>query len=331
MNTEKRKQEHIDICLTKDISFKKTTGFEKYELIHNALPEIDFEKINLSTEFLGKKISYPLYISPITGGTASAEKINKNLAYIAQKYNIPVCVGSQRAALENKELAKTFQVRDIAPNAMIFANIGAVQLNYGYGIEQCREIIEMIRADCLVLHLNPLQEAIQPEGDTNFSNILPKIKQLTSQLNVPVIVKEVGHGISANVAKKLEEVGVACIDVTGAGGTSWAAVEGYRSRTNLGNLFRNFGIPTAECIEQVREKTKLPIIASGGIRNGIDIVKAICLGANIAGIAMPLLKPAMNSKQELENYFDDLIKQIKIAMFCVGAKEITELTKEKLQ
>lgn len=325
METEKRKQEHIDICLNKDISFRKTAGFEKYNLIHNALPEIDFKELNLSTEFLGKKIDYPLYISPITGGTELAEKINNNLAYIAEKYNIPICVGSQRAAIENKELEKTFQIREIAKKTMVFANVGAVQLNYGFKIEHFQKAIDMVKADALVLHMNPLQEAIQPEGDTNFSELLPKIKELISKLNIPVIAKEVGHGISGKTAEKLEQVGISCIDVAGAGGTSFAAVEGHRSKNNLGEVFRDWGIPTAECITQIRATSNIPIIASGGIRNGIDIVKSICLGANIAGIAAPLLKPASCSKEELCSYFDNLIKQIKIAMFCIGAKEISEL------
>jgi len=332
MSTTSRKQEHINICLKKDVSFKlKSTGFEGYYFNHNALPEMDFKDIDITTRFLKRKINAPFYLSPITGGASIAKKINRNLAITAQRFNIPIGLGSQRAALENPSLAKTFRIRDIAPDAMIFANIGAVQLNYGYNYRHCRKIVDMIDADALVLHINPLQEAIQPEGDINFSNLLPKIEELTSKINVPVIAKEVGNGISGETAIKLEKAGVRCIDVAGAGGTSWAAVESYRSKSRLGEVFREWGIPTAECIKEVRKATQLEIIASGGIRSGLDAAKAICLGANIAGIAAPLLKPALNSSKALEKYISGLIKQLKTAMFCTGAKNIRGLDMAKLR
>ncbi|MFC1753428.1 type 2 isopentenyl-diphosphate Delta-isomerase [Thermoproteota archaeon] len=329
MGTEQRKKDHIDICLRKDVNFSSTAGFENYRLKHCALPEIDLEKIDLTSEFLGHKFSYPFYISPITGGTGLARKINRKLVVVAQNLNIPMCVGSQRAAIEDKALEETFSVREDAPDAVIYSNIGAVQLNYGYGTEQFQKAIDMIKADALVLHLNPLQEAIQPEGDTNFSDLIPKIKGLVKSLDVPVIVKEVGHGISGDIAGKLESAGVSAIDVAGAGGTSWAAVEGFRRKSSLGEIFRNWGIPTTECIVQVKKSTKLPVIASGGIRNGIDIVKSLCLGASLCGIASPLLKPSIES-DNIEKYFKGLIHQIKIAMFCCGAKNIKELTENKI-
>lgn len=330
MNTENRKQDHIDICLNKNVNSNIKTGLEKYRLLYNALPEIDMKEISLDTKFLGTKISLPLMISPITGGSKTSLNINRNLAKIAQEYNIPMGVGSQRVAIENPELEATFKIRDIAPNIPIFANIGAVQLNYGYGIKQIKKTIEMIKADALVFHLNPLQEAIQPEGNTDFRGLLNKIAKISSELDIPVIVKEVGHGINSNVAKRLEEAGVTCIDVSGLGGTSWAMVEGYRKDEELGKTFKDFGISLAESLNSIRENTNIEIIASGGIRNGIDIVKSLCLGANICGIARPFLQPALDSPNAIRNYLDKLIKEMKIAMFCLGVKKVSKLSKEYL-
>ncbi|MBN2458432.1 type 2 isopentenyl-diphosphate Delta-isomerase [Candidatus Woesearchaeota archaeon] len=320
----------MDICLNNDVLSRVSTGLERYRLIHCALPEISLDDIKLSSSFLGKKLSYPIYISPITGGNNEAKRINRNLAAAAERYNIPICMGSMRAALEKEELKESFSVRKYAPNAMIFANMGAVQLNYGYSEKECNKLVRMIGADALVLHLNPLQEAIQPEGDTDFSGLLPKIKRIASGIDVPLIIKEVGHGISGAVCEALESAGISCIDVAGIGGTSWAAVEGFRSKNSLGERFRNWGNPTAECIIEARERTGLPLIASGGIRDGIDIVKALCLGANLCGIALPLLRPANESGECVEKYLDTLIKEIRIAMFCIGARDIKDLGRDKI-
>ena len=330
MQTEERKKEHVDICLNRQVAGKRGNGFERYQLLHNSLPELSLEDIDLSTEFLGKKISYPLYISPMSGGTDKALQLNKNLANAAKKYNIPIGVGSVRAALEDAKLAESFRIRHLT-DGLLFANFGAVSLNYGYDARHCQKAVDLIEADALVLHINPLQEAIQPEGNTDFAGLMGKIKQVTSKLDVPVIVKEVGHGISGDIAERLEQAGVSCIDVAGAGGTSWALVEGHRDRSGLGEIFQDWGIATADCLVEAKKMTGLPVIASGGIRTGIDVVKAMCLGASVCGIAGPLLGPGIASQKKLDEYFDDMIKQIRIAMFCIGAKSISDLDERKIR
>ncbi len=323
--TGKRKQEHIDICLSMDISHNIKNGLESYRMIHDALPEISMDDISLKTRFLGKEFDAPIYISPLTGGTQTAKIINKNLAAAAEKLNIPMGVGSQRSAIEESELAEIFDMKKISEDITLYANMGAVQINYSCSISDYKKACDMISADALVLHLNPLQEAIQPEGNRDFSGLLEKISMITGSLSIPVIAKEVGHGISGRVAEKLAGAGVAAIDVAGAGGTSWAAVEGFRKDRQAGETFRDWGIPTAECIVDVKKRCNIPVIASGGIRSGIDIVKSISLGASICGISAPLLKPATESAEEVIRYLKNIIKEIRIAMFCTGARKISEL------
>ncbi|WP_449418315.1 type 2 isopentenyl-diphosphate Delta-isomerase [Phormidium nigroviride] len=329
--TQTRKAEHIRICLEEDVQFHQTTnGLERYRFTHCCLPELSLSEIDLSTKFLGKKIGAPLLISSMTGGTELAQIINYRLADVAQHYKIAMGVGSQRVALEKPELADTFAVRRRAPDILLFANIGAVQLNYNYGLEQCQQAIDLLEADALILHLNPLQECIQTEGDTNFKGLLDKISKLCYKLPVPVIAKEVGNGISGVMAIKLLEAGVSAIDVAGAGGTSWAKIEGERAKNakqrRLGTTFADWGLPTAECIVNVRTAApKVPLIASGGLRNGLDVAKAIALGADIAGLAWPLLQAAAESEAAVNELVEILIAEIATVLFCTGSSNLHDL------
>lgn len=326
-----RKMEHLRISLEEDVRFRNlTTGLEGYRFVHQALPEINRDDIDLSITLLGKHLSAPLIISSMTGGTEEAELINKNLALAAQIHGLGMGVGSQRAALEEPTLSHTYWVRDVAPDILLLANLGAVQLNYGYGVEHCQRAVEMIEADGLILHLNPLQEALQPEGNTDFSGLLPKIEAVCRELTVPVIVKEVGWGISEEVARRLASVGVAAIDVAGAGGTSWSEVEMHRAESEaarcIAAAFADWGIPTAESIQMVRRGAPgLTLIASGGIRTGVEAAKAIALGADAVAIATPLLKPATISHEAVEEKIREILEGLRTAMFCVGAQNIQQL------
>jgi len=330
-NTQTRKADHLRICLEEDVQFHRlTNGLDHYSFTHCCLPELDFGEVDLSTKFLRKKLNAPLLISSMTGGTEKAKTINCRLAQAAQKYGLAMGVGSQRIAVENPDLAHTFAVRSLAPEAILFANLGAVQLNYTYGIEQCLRVVDILQADALILHLNPLQECIQPRGDTNFKSLIDKIKQLCQQIDVPVIAKEVGNGISVDMATKLTEAGVDAIDVAGAGGTSWAKVESERAETNLqrrlGKTFADWGISTADCIVQIREQYQdLPLIASGGLRDGIEVAKAIALGADLAGLAWPFLQAASESEAALDELVELLIAEIKTVLFCTGNANLAEL------
>ena len=327
----RRKSEHLRISLEEDVRFRSlTTGLEKYRFVHRALPEISRDEIELATTLLGKELRAPLLISSMTGGTEEAAEINRNLARAAQAYGLGMGVGSQRAALEEPSLAYTYRVRDVAPDILLLANLGAVQLNYGYGIVECRRAVEMIGADALILHLNPLQEALQPEGNTDFAGLLAKIEALCRSLEVPVVVKEVGWGISEEVARLLAEAGVAAIDVAGAGGTSWSEVEmrraGSESARRIAESFADWGIPTAESVQMARRGApRTTIIASGGIRTGVDVAKAIALGADAAGMASPLLKPATVSAEAVGERIREVLEELRTAMFCVGARSIQEL------
>lgn len=322
--TQVRKSDHIRICLEEDVQFDRTTnGFDRYRFTHCCLPELNLNEVDLSTTFLDKKLGSPLLISSMTGGTEVAKTINYRLAEVAQDYQIAMGVGSQRVAVENPEVTKTFAVRSIAPDILLFANLGAVQLNYNYGLAQCLRVVESLEADALILHLNPLQECIQPQGDTNFRGLIDKIAQLCAQLPVPVIVKEVGNGISAPMAQKLIAAGVAAIDVAGAGGTSWAKVEGERAENEqqrrLGKTFADWGIPTAECITSIRTVAPhIPLIASGGLRNGLEVAKAIALGADLAGLAWPFLQAASESVDAVRELVRSLLAEIATVLFCTG-------------
>ncbi len=332
---EQRKADHIRINLDKDVGSNLTTGLEHYRFVHQALPELDLDEVDVATTLLGKRLRAPLLISSMTGGTPRASEINQRLAHAAQVHGIAMGLGSQRAALQHPNLADTFRVRDIAPDILLLANLGAVQLNYAYTPEQYRDAIEMVGADALILHLNPLQEALQPEGNTNFRGLLSKIEIVCKALPVPVVVKEVGWGISEQAARQLASAGVAAIDVAGGGGTSWSEVEKYRvptpSQRRVASQFRDWGIPTAESILMVkRGAPQLPIIASGGLRTGIDIAKCMALGATIGGIARPFLKAAALSQEATDEAVAEVITEIAVAMFAAGAGTVEELRRVPL-
>lgn len=330
-NTQIRKADHLRICLEDDVQFRSlTNGLDKYRFAHSCLPELDFGDVDIRAQFLNKTLKAPILISSMTGGTEQAKIINSRLAKAAQKYGLAMGVGSQRIAVENPDLAHTFAVRSLAPDAVLLANLGAVQLNYTYGLEQCLRVVDILQADALILHLNPLQECIQPNGDTKFKGLLDKIKQLCQQLEVPVIAKEVGNGISTAMATKLIEAGVAVIDVAGAGGTSWAKVESQRAENDLqrrlGKTFADWGIATADCIVQIRQQyPDLPLIASGGLRNGLEVAKAIALGADLAGLAFPFLQAASESEAAVDEAIELLIAEIKTVLFCTGNANLAEL------
>jgi len=324
LETQTRKADHLRICLDEDVQFHQTTtGLDRYRFSHVCLPELDRDEIDIATTFLGKALNLPILISSMTGGTEQAKTINYSLAEVAQHYKMAMGVGSQRVALENPQLASTFAVRSRAPDILLFANLGAVQLNYDYGLEHCQHVVDLLQADALILHLNPLQECIQTHGDTKFRGLLNKIETLCKALPVPTIVKEVGNGISARMAKQLIGAGVAAIDVAGAGGTSWAKVESERAdnplQRRLGRTFADWGLPTAECIVAIRAiAPTIPLIASGGLRNGLEIAKAIALGADLAGLAFPFLQAASDSETALHNLVNVLIAEITTVLFCTG-------------
>jgi isopentenyl-diphosphate delta-isomerase len=325
--TENRKKEHIEISLEKDVQSRVTNGFEDIILVHRALPEIDKDDIDLTTDFFGKKIYAPIIIAGMTGGHRKAIKINKNLALAAQELNIPMGVGSQRAAIEDESLSNTYSIaREVAPDIFLIANLGAVQFSEGYGVEEARAAIKMIDANALAIHLNPLQEVIMSEGDINFKGCIEKLKDL-KKLDVPLIAKETGAGIAREEAKKLEEIGFSALDVSGVGGTSFSAVEYYRRKSSLGKTFWNWGIPTAISTIECVESTNLKIISTGGIRDGIQIAKALALGASACGIALPLLHRAEKSAEEVVREISRMISELKTAMFLVGANSIDDLRK----
>ncbi|MDX2096250.1 MAG: type 2 isopentenyl-diphosphate Delta-isomerase [Leptolyngbyaceae cyanobacterium bins.59] len=329
--TQARKADHLKVCLEEDVQCQAVTnGLERYRLTHCCLPEFDWDEIDLSTQFLGKSLGAPLLISSMTGGTDLAKTVNYRLAEMAQRYRLAMGVGSQRVAIENSEVASTFAIRSLAPDALLFANLGAVQLNYTYGVEECQRAIDMLEADALILHLNPLQEAVQTGGDRNFKGLLDKIARLCQQLPIPVIAKEVGNGITGRMAQKLIDAGVTAIDVAGAGGTSWARVEGERARDErqqrLGQTFADWGIPTAECITSIRAVLPdIPLIASGGLRNGLEVAKTIALGADLAGLALPFLQAACESPEALDGLVKILLAEVSTALFCTGSQRPEDL------
>lgn len=331
MGISERKTDHIDIGLHQDVSMSRSTGFADYHFMHQALPELALEDVSVKTNFLGFTLDAPILISSMTGGNERAETINQHLGEAAEALKIPMAVGSERIAIEHPETADTFKVaRDAAPNVPIFGNIGAVQLNYGITADDLHQAIKILKADGLFLHVNPLQEAIQSEGDTNFRGLLDEIGNLANQVDFPLLVKEVGCGIAAEIAVSLADRGVAAIDVSGAGGTSWASIESKRAtdpgRQRLGEVFSNWGIPTVESLQGCREALPdYPLIASGGIRNGLDVAKAIALGADLVAFAMPLLEPATRSTEAVIETIKQIIHECRVAMFLIGARDIPAL------
>lgn len=331
--TEGRKVDHIRIVLNEDVAAKGvSTGFAAYRLPHTAIPELDLDEIDTRTTFLGKPMRAPLLISSMTGGASVAERINLALAEAAEHMGLAMGVGSQRAAVADPRLASTYQVRRVAPHIPLLANLGAVQLNYGYGVEQCRRAVDMIEADGLILHLNPLQEAVQPEGNTNFKGLLARIEQVCRGLEVPVIVKEVGNGIGAADARRLYECGVQVIDVAGAGGTSWSEVERFRQSGAQGRrvagAFAGWGRATTDCIREVRAALPaVTLIGSGGVRSGVDVAKAIALGADLAGTAKPALADAIDERgaEAVVEGLTAFVRELRVAMFCSGCADLGAL------
>jgi isopentenyl-diphosphate delta-isomerase len=327
-----RKNQHLDVILEgKGGSRSITTGFERIAFVHSALPELDLDAIDLSVGFLGKRLRAPLLISSMTGGPARAADINRNLAIASAELGIALAVGSQRVAIEGPDawgLGK--ELRRLAPDVPLLGNFGAAQLNKGFGIDQARRAVDMIAADALIIHLNPLQEAVQPEGDRDWRGLLGKIGALARQLDVPLVVKEVGSGISGDLARRLVEAGVAAVDVAGAGGTSWAAVEAGRitdpSRAAIARAFTDWGRPTAEAIVDVRDACPDAfVIGSGGIRDGIDCAKAIRLGANLVGQAAGVLAAAIHSPEAVIAHFTVMVEQLRICCFCTGSADLAAL------
>lgn len=328
---ERRKEAQLLACLKSDVRGRGiTTGFERYRFTHQALPEVSWREIDLSTSLLGKRLRAPIVISAMTGGCRMSADINRNLALAAQELGLAMGVGSQRAAIVDPELARSYQVRDFAPDILLLGNLGAAQLNTGFGLAECRQAVETISADALCLHLNGLQEIVQGSNDHDFKGLASKIASVCRELGAPVVAKEVGWGISAQAAATLADAGVAAIDISGAGGTSWYMVERLSSEVTRDEAERSpfaaWGIPTAESLVQVASAVPLmPLVASGGIRDGVDAAKAIALGATAIGIAQPLLRPATESASAVIAALERLILELRTAMFCIGARDIEGL------
>ncbi len=335
---KQRKKEGIDIPLQKNVQAKTTSTYLEYvRLVHNALPEVDYDDIDTSMTFLGKRFSAPIIIDSMTGGTDEATVINGRLGELAEKYGFGMGLGSQRAGLKSEELAATYSIaRKNAPNAFLIANIGGAQLSKGLTVDEAKRIVKMIGANALVVHLNPLQELIQPEGEPRYKGVLGQISELAKTIDIPLIVKEVGAGISKEVAIKLEMANVSAINIAGAGGTSWAGVEKLRAESlkddlkkHLGEMFWDWGIPTAASLIEVRRAVKLPLIASGGLRNGLEVAKCVALGASMAAMAYPFLQTAAQSRESLFAFADTILTELKSTMFLVGAKNIAALASSR--
>jgi isopentenyl-diphosphate Delta-isomerase len=335
---KQRKKEGIDIPLQKNVQAKSTSTYLEYvRLVHNALPEVDYDDIDTSMTFLGKRFSAPIIIDSMTGGTDEATVINGRLGELAEKYGFGMGLGSQRAGLKSEELAATYSIaRKNAPNAFLIANIGGAQLSKGLTVDEAKRIVKMIGANALVVHLNPLQELIQPEGEPRYKGVLGQISELAKTIDIPLIVKEVGAGISKEVAIKLEMANVSAINIAGAGGTSWAGVEKLRAESlkddlkkHLGEMFWDWGIPTAASLIEVRRAVKLPLIASGGLRNGLEVAKCVALGASMAAMAYPFLQTAAQSRESLFAFADTILAELKSTMFLVGAKNIAALASSR--
>jgi isopentenyl-diphosphate delta-isomerase len=326
-----RKSDHLKINLEQDVASGITTGLEQIGLVHQALPDFSINQVNTRLTLFGRTLSAPLIISSMTGGTTVAGVINRTLAEAAQTCQVAMGLGSFRTALEHPEAATSFKVRKVAPDILLFANLGAVQLNYGVDTETCLKVVQECNADALILHLNPLQEALQSEGETDFHGLLKKIEDVCHDLPVPVIIKEVGWGISGETARQLAGAGVAAIDVAGAGGTSWSQVEMHRLEdphlAEVAAAFRNWGIPTAESLRMIHKQLpRMTLLASGGLRDGIDIAKCIALGATAGGMAGPFLKAATNSLDAVIQTIEIIKTQFKVAMFACGARDLKALS-----
>jgi isopentenyl-diphosphate delta-isomerase len=349
--TSSRKQEHVQLTVSRDVTFRtKTPGFERWEFVHNALPEMNFMEVDPSVTFLGKRLALPLIVSSMTGGYKDATRINRILAETCREKKIGMGVGSQRQAIENAQHHRSYSiVREVSQEIPVIGNIGAAEVVRLRDVSPIQKLADLISADAFAVHLNPLQELLQPEGSPDFRGVLAGIELLVKNLRIPVIVKEIGAGISAHVARRLLNVGVSIIDVAGAGGTSWAGVEILRRKkdsTREGKkinrfdeessaLFWDWGLPTVDALRQVcslkGQFSSLRVIASGGIKNGLDIAKAVAFGADMAGIARPLLKALETAgKRGLEESIDKIGVELKSAMFLTGSRTIEQLAQQRL-
>lgn len=326
--TSRRKRKHIEICLERDVEYAtRTTGFERYDLPYRALPESDMASVDTSTSFLGRPLSAPLLIGAMTGGATLSPIINRNLAVAAQRLGLGLMLGSQRVMLEDPRARPGFEVRSHAPDILLVGNLGVAQLNRGYGVERLREAVESVGADALALHANPLQEAVQLGGDLDFRGLVRRLREIVPAVGHPVILKEVGHGLSGDVARAVQGVGFAALDVAGAGGTSWAKVEDLANHGEVRHPdLVEWGIPTAEALVEVREAAPgVPLVASGGVRSGLDIAKALALGASVAAVARPLLAPATESPEAVEGVLRRLLFELRVAMHSAGVGSVAEL------
>lgn len=327
----KRKAEHVSICLNQDINYKKlTTGFEKIQLSHCALPELDFKEIDTQIPFLGKELSFPLIITGMTGGYSDAETLNEQLAEVCQEHRLGLGLGSQRQALDNAQYLESFLItRKIARDIPLLGNIGAAQIISAAQRRRVLKLMDRLQPEAIAVHLNPLQEIVQPEGDSNFKGVLDGLRSLVKAAPVPIIVKETGAGISGKVARRVNDVGISMIDLSGAGGTSWSAVESFRTdEPHFAKKFWDWGIPTVRCVQEVSKIAGIQLIASGGIRDGVDLAKACVLGAQIGGMATPVLKVLVEKGQEgLSKAIRLWQKEFRIAMFLTGCRQVPDLKK----
>jgi len=331
------KAQHLDVCRSDQVLYNKNTGFESLDFVNQSLPEVSLDEVDISSSIIGKPLQAPIMIAPMTGGTSKGHELNRRLVRAAERWQIAFATGSQRIAIEDKSRAQYFKLRDIAPNCLIFANIGGAQLVRGWGVEEALCAVDMIEADALFIHLNAMQEAIQG-ADHDFRGLTTKISETCMALQkngIPVYVREVGFGISQDAARQLIDCGVSGIDCAGAGGTSWAKVESLcaksRRRKIIGNKFREWGIPTAQSIQNVRAVSdQIPLVATGGLRSGIDVAKAIALGANCGSMARPFLIKAGEGEEALDQFIEDIILELRICMFGVGAQNLNALRRSSL-
>lgn len=337
MTIQNRKKEHVELTLKEDVNYEKRSGFERFRFQHNALPEVNVDDVDLTGYLLGHSFTFPLFVSSMTGGYSDAGAVNAQLASFCERRGLPMGVGSQRAMLENRNEIESFSVvRKHAPNAFIAANIGGAQLIGGMDAQKAALLIDSIEADALIIHLNPLQELMQPEGDRNFKGISAGISSILKEIECPVIVKETGAGISAETAQILLQMGVQVIDIAGAGGTSWAKVENLRDRSQEPlHQFDDWGIPTADClieVEKFKNDFSFELISSGGIRTPSDIVKSIALGADFTASAQPLIKALFEHGEEgLDTLLDRWMKESRIILTLLGCESFNDLKPSHLR
>ncbi len=322
-----RKRKHLEVCLQEPVEYTRlTTGLERYRLRYRALPELALEEVDLTTPFLGKTLQAPFLVGAMTGGEAYGGRINRALAQAAEQLGVGMMLGSQRVMLERPQARSSFQVREVAPSTLLVGNLGLVQLNKGYGLAHLQQAVELVQADALALHINPLQEALQVGGDTDFGDLLHKLQGLLPQLPFPLVLKEVGHGIGQETAQQLAHLPFAALDVAGAGGTSWGRVE---ELVHHGRILHpelvEMGIPTAQALVECRATLpQKPLIASGGIRNGSEAAKALALGAHVVAVARPLLEPALQGPEAVAAWIKNFLHELRVALFAIGARTPTE-------